>query len=215
MILRRLEHKWNSTLREERMEWIGKLRRRVAAMVFTRVAELPLDEVKDPRRDRGKRWLLRDLLAAMVVGMAAGCRGFGDVEALTAEMGWPARRRLGLSRRVPDTTLHDMACRLDPNELRAMLHTQVQAAHRRKALEPQELPFHVASLDGEIRQQHRSERRVCAGVIPLWMAIRHSEACGLLPPRCRPAVPAYAWMPYRFPLAPTRWDISKSPSTAW
>jgi hypothetical protein len=118
-------------------------------MVFTRVAELPLDEVKDPRRDRGKRWLLRDLLAAMVVGMAAGCRGFGDVEALTAEMGWPARRRLGLSRRVPDTTLHDMACRLDPNELRPMLHAQVKAAHRRKALEPQELPFHVASLDGK------------------------------------------------------------------
>jgi hypothetical protein len=59
------------------------------------------------------------------------------------------RRLLGIPRRIPDTTLRDVLCEMDPDELRGALHAQVRQAHRRKALEPDRLPFGVLAMDGK------------------------------------------------------------------
>jgi hypothetical protein len=121
-------------------------------MIGVLTARLPdarLEQVKDPRALRGRRWPLFILLRAVLVAMVAGCKSLALAEALTAEMSMPLRKRLGIVRRIADTTLRDVLCGLDPAELRGPLHALVRAAHRRKALEPDKLPFGVAALDGK------------------------------------------------------------------
>ena len=59
------------------------------------------------------------------------------------------RRQLGIRRRVADTTMRDALVKVVPAKLRRSLHAQTKAAHRRKALEPDGLPFGVAAMDGK------------------------------------------------------------------
>jgi hypothetical protein len=59
------------------------------------------------------------------------------------------RELLGISRRVPDTTLRDLLVRYEPASLSPLLHRTVRTAHRRQALLPEDLPFGVLSLDGK------------------------------------------------------------------
>jgi hypothetical protein len=81
--------------------------------------------------------------------MVAGARSLAEAERLTASLSRAARRWLGIERRVPDTTLRDALCTVEPRFLASCLHSLVLAAHRRKALEPDALPFGIASLDGK------------------------------------------------------------------
>jgi hypothetical protein len=60
------------------------------------------------------------------------------------------RRRLGLPRRLADTTARDALCRVSIDGLRAALHRAVRAAWRRKALAPVGLPLGVVALDGKV-----------------------------------------------------------------
>ena len=127
----------------------GREIRKMAGMLCARLPELQLAEVPDPRKHRGKRWALAALLRAVIVGMTAGCKSLLQLEALTSEMSSPMRTRLGLKRRVPDTTVRDVLCKLSPGDVVGPLHRQVKAAHRRKALEPVGLPFGTVALDGK------------------------------------------------------------------
>src|SRR5205085_1181773 len=83
------------------------------------------------------------------VGAAASCKSAKDVEALTAEMSVPLRRKLRIRRRLPDTTLRDVLTKLSPNELRFAMHRLIKAAHRRGSLKPTQLPFGVVAMDGK------------------------------------------------------------------
>lgn len=127
----------------------GRLTRRVAGVLAARVPEIGLEQVADPRRESGQKWLLASLLRAVLVGCVAGCKSLADVEHLTAEMAPPMRRQLRLPRRVPDTTMRDALVQVEPDQLRQRLHAQAQAAHRRKALAPDGLPFGVVAMDGK------------------------------------------------------------------
>ncbi len=71
------------------------------------------------------------------------------MEELTDELTLPVRRRLGIARRISDTTLRDALAMLAPDDLRPILHRATRAARRRKALEPDGLPFGVVALDGK------------------------------------------------------------------
>lgn len=117
-------------------------------MLAARLPDARLDQVADPRGERGQRWKLATLLRAILVAMVAGCKSLAQVEALTAEMALAVRRRLAIARRIADTTLRDALCTLDPTEVRRVLHALVRAAYRRKALAPDKLPFGVVALDG-------------------------------------------------------------------
>ena len=127
-----------------------RIKRRIAGMLSKRLTDAGLDRIDDPRDDRGKRWPLPVLLTALLVGVAAGCRNLADVERLTDSMSSAVRRWFGLQRRVPDTTLRDVLCMLTPEALRPALHRLVRKAQRRKALEPEDFPFGVVSLDGKV-----------------------------------------------------------------
>lgn len=127
----------------------ARMNRRLYGMLSKRLDEAQLDQVADPRDARGKRWKLPTLLRAVLGGLMAGARSLADVERQSQRLSRPLRRLLGVSRRLSDTTLRDTLCSLEPDELRKPLHALVRAAHRRKALEPDELPFGVVSLDGK------------------------------------------------------------------
>jgi hypothetical protein len=122
---------------------------RIARFLRRNVESLDLDEVDDPRARRGRRWALDVLLTAFIVGMIAGAKSLLDVEKMTTELSTPLLRMLGIRRRLSDTTARNVLCTLEPSELRTVLYTQVRAAHRRKALEPESLPFGVLAMDGK------------------------------------------------------------------
>ena len=122
--------------------------RRVAGLFRARLPELDLEAVPDPRAREG-RWSLAQILRATLVGLMAGCRSLWEAEQLTEGMAPAMSRRLGLYRRLADTTARDALCRVPHDGLRSVLHRAVRAAWRRKALEPEPLPIQVVALDGK------------------------------------------------------------------
>ncbi len=127
----------------------ARMNRRMYGFFRKRLDEIGLDQVRDNRDDRGKRWDLGALLHTVLGAMLTGARSLADVEEMTERMSSPMKRLFGIQRRVPDTTLRDALCTIDPDELRSCLHIVVHQAQRRKAFEPSELPFGVVSLDGK------------------------------------------------------------------
>ena len=127
-----------------------RMRRRLLGWLGKHIPELELDEVADPRKARGRRWRLGTLLRTVVVAMVCGARSLRETESQTAQWSPQQRGPLGLGRRrVPDTTLRDLVCAMTPQALRPVLYRIVRAAHRRKALEPEQLPFGVCAIDGK------------------------------------------------------------------
>src|SRR5690606_4331249 len=97
-----------------------------------------------------RRWSLSILLRSIVMGITCGAASLKDVERLTAEGAPSARRFLHVgARRVPDTTMRDVVCRITPEAVIPALHRGVKKAHRRKALASEDLPLGVLSLDGK------------------------------------------------------------------
>jgi len=115
-----------------------------------REAVLHFNQVLDPRDPRGRRWTLAALLSAGVVSMTLLARSLRRAEQLSEDLaGSRLLRRLGIRRRVPDSTLGDALAQVAPAELLAQLHSQVRAEHRRKALRPERLPVGVIAIDGK------------------------------------------------------------------
>jgi len=127
----------------------GRELRRHAGLIQARFAELRLAEVPDPRQPQWCRWRLPVLLRVGLAALMAGGRSLAEVERLTTKLTAAARRRLGRTRRVPDTTLRDAYGKLDPASLRPLLAQQCLAAHRRHALAPHLLPCGVVAMDGK------------------------------------------------------------------
>jgi hypothetical protein len=125
------------------------MNRRIYGMLEKRLDEAAFDEVTDRRDPRGIRWPLVALLRTAVGAMLGGKKSLAEVEELSTRLSRPIRRLLGIKRRVPDTTLRDALGTIEPGDMRAPLHAVIRAAQRRKALEPDELPFGVVSLDGK------------------------------------------------------------------
>src|SRR4030042_2613665 len=96
--------------------------RRMAGRLATRLPELDLEAVPDPRAREG-RWTLPQILRATLVGLMAGCKSLWETEDLTERLSAPTRRLLRLPRRLADTTMRDPLC---PPQLfaglRAALH---------------------------------------------------------------------------------------------
>ena len=110
-----------------------------------------LRHIVDPRSTRGRAWKSHlPFLKAILVGLACGCRGLKDVEKLTKQMSRPVRKLLGITRTIPDTTLRDFVCKIDPDQISRVLYIVGYDAWRRKALRQDErFPFGILSLDGK------------------------------------------------------------------
>jgi hypothetical protein len=118
-------------------------------MLSAREADLPLDAVDDKRTTHLIKWPLAVLLRLAIVCLCAGCKSLAEAEQLTVDMTPDMRHKLKLLRRIPDTSWRTVLIHQDPDPIRNILHRQVRAAARRKALQPNHLPFHTAMLDGK------------------------------------------------------------------
>lgn len=124
--------------------------RRAAGALAVGLASAKLGLVEDRRGRRGRRWQAAVLLRAMLVGMLAGMHSLKETESLTARLGRAMRQRLGIGRRVPDTTMRGMAMATPWRSVLSVLHAQVRAAGRKKQLEPAGLPCGVLAIDGKV-----------------------------------------------------------------
>jgi hypothetical protein len=136
--------------------------RRMAGLIVKYFSDELLRRVVDPRSPQGRRWKsCLPLLRAVLLGLACGCRGLGELEELTAEMHTSVRRLVRIPRRISDTTMRDFLCELDPHNLAEVLYVLAYDAWRRKALVAcSDIPFGIFSLDGKypvIRDTQPSE----------------------------------------------------------
>lgn len=123
--------------------------KQIARYLTKRENALGFERIKDPRARRGRRWSLRSLLTATFVSMVAMERSCRGVERLTDDLRG-CRKRFGIPRRVPDSTLARLFARLDDEAgLRQLLIDDIQRARRRKALEPTQLPINAVAIDGK------------------------------------------------------------------
>jgi predicted transposase YbfD/YdcC len=105
-------------------------------------------DVPDPRRARGRRHRLSDLLQALVLGLVVGARTLRDVEALLRDLG--QRQALGIRGQPSDTTLDRAARTVAPSGLRPLVVAQVLEMHRSKQLVPDpELGISLVAIDGK------------------------------------------------------------------
>ncbi len=125
----------------------SRLDRRLLGLLATRLHELELGQVADPRKGK-VIWKMRTFLAAVLTGMVAGCKSLKEMEELTAELGKGARKLLGLQRRVPDTSARDLLVALEPTEIRKKIRQSVHIARDRKQLKP-DFPIRAVSVDGK------------------------------------------------------------------
>ncbi len=95
----------------------ARMNRRIFGLLSKRLGELLLDEIEDRRDDRGKRWRLGSLLRAVVGGLLVGSKSLAEVETLSTRLSRPMRGLLGVSRRLPDTTLRSALCTVEPWQL--------------------------------------------------------------------------------------------------
>ena len=128
----------------------GRLTRQIIGMLSARIPRLGIKRhLNDPRDARGQSWELQSLVTAMLVGLMAGCKNLAEVERLTAELSSASRKRLGIFRRIADTTMRDFAVALSPLEVCALIRESGQQAIRSKSVEPHGLPLDVVSMDGK------------------------------------------------------------------
>ena len=134
------------------------LRRRIQCMqsyLEQRQALLRFDSVPDPRDPRGQRWRLGPLLSSALVSLTLLAPSLRRAEQLTEDLaGSRLLRKLGIRRRVPDSTLGDTLAIVAPQAMLEQLHRQILAEHRRKALEPTRLPVRVLAIDGKAQSVH-------------------------------------------------------------
>jgi hypothetical protein len=125
--------------------------RRTAGFVSRFFSNALLQFVGDPRSKQGRRWKSAlPLLKSACVGLAAGCTGVLGVENLTKKMTRKVRKLLGINRFVPDTTLRDYLCKLNPYDICKLIWIAGYDALRRKAIRTLGLfPWGVMSMDGK------------------------------------------------------------------
>jgi hypothetical protein len=123
--------------------------RRMVGFVAVWLQRLGFDRVLDPRNARGQRWQLKTVLSACLLGLMAGGKSLADVEQLTDNLSRSVRRKFGVPRRLADTTMRDVLCRLEWTSLVDAFNRAVAMAHRGKMLQPMTLPFEMLAMDGK------------------------------------------------------------------
>ncbi len=154
-----------------------KLRQRIKAVqtyLRQRRDVVGFDEIGDPRDERGRRWSLQALMSTAVFSLMVMARSLRGAERFSEDL-TASQGKLGIRRRVPDSTLGNLLAALDPKGLRRHLHRQILAEHRRKALEPKVVPIRAISIDGKtvatLKEEANADcqKQQAEGQEPLWL----------------------------------------------
>jgi hypothetical protein len=114
-----------------------------------RIRDLELGRVHDPRYQPNVTHSLPALLSALVIGVVSMARSLRHVELRTGQIAHRHGSWLGLKQRIADNTFGKVLPRLRVGYLLTRLHAMVKAEHRRGNLQPTELPFATAAIDGK------------------------------------------------------------------
>lgn len=95
--------------------------------------------LKDYRYRSNREWNFGYVLEVLISGALSGCKTLREVETLSELY----------AERVPDTTLHDMLVRINPEGLRAELAAGVKQALREHELPKDEFPVRITAIDGK------------------------------------------------------------------
>lgn len=127
-----------------------RLRRRLLGFLGSRFDELNVARrITDPRkRPASVKISIPVAFKAVAAGMAAGCKGFAEVETLSSMLGTGTRKTLQLHKPIRDTTMRDLFVALDPEEVRRLNVTACKVARRRKQY-ALDFPLRVLSMDGK------------------------------------------------------------------
>lgn len=172
-----------------------KLTRRVVGMLAAGLQKAGLEQVTDPRHQKGMKWSLVSLLRLLVSGLAAGKQSLAEIEELSSQLSQETRIQLGLfdgkGEGVADTTLRDLVVRLPPGEICGLLRRVGQAAHRSKSL-VSDFPLRVMALDGkataieELNTPYAQTHKKKAGLAAYGLV--RTITCTLVTALCRPIV---------------------------
>lgn len=115
-----------------------------------RRAEMRWDErVQDPRCDRTHRHDHEGLLSLMVAAFACGRVVLRRVEHFASDLGPHARRRLGVSKAVSDSTLYRLLSRQSPAGFRETVCRQVRRSLDAKLVKRDLFRLGVLTVDGK------------------------------------------------------------------
>jgi hypothetical protein len=120
---------------------VGLNERVIQRHVETRKEGLQPKGVTDPRRRRSK-YALAHVWRTAVLTLCVMMKSVRSATEYTGD------RKGRLFSGIRRTAFSDLLSRLDPREAVGVLHRQVHAEHRRKALRPDGLPIGVIAFDG-------------------------------------------------------------------
>jgi hypothetical protein len=105
----------------------------------------------DGRSRRGRRWKNpTPLFKAVLLCLAAGCKGLTEAEELMHDMPPWVRKMVGIRKAIADTTLRTFLCKAHPVELCKLTYIVAYDAWKRGAIRLLDgFPFHAVSLDAK------------------------------------------------------------------
>ena len=95
--------------------------------------------IKDLRSSANLEWNLGYIMEVLMAGALSGCKTLREIETLSELY----------AEKVPDTTLHDVMIRLNPEGLRTELANGVKQALREHELPKEEFPVRITAIDGK------------------------------------------------------------------
>lgn len=107
--------------------------------------------LKDYRFSKSQEWNLGYILEVLLAGALSGCKTLREVETLSEIY----------AERVPDTTLHDIMVRLNPEGLKEELAKGVKQALRAHELDS-EFPVRITAIDGKALYNTRRAVNDCS-----------------------------------------------------
>lgn len=93
----------------------------------------------DHRHRKNRVWNFGYIFEVLLAGALSGCKTLREVETLSELY----------AQRIPDTTLHDILVRVDPQGLKAELARGVKQALREHELAKSEFPVRITAIDGK------------------------------------------------------------------
>lgn len=128
-----------------------KIRRKAATPkgFLRRLKDARFKQVDDPRDRSRIKYSLVSVLNLAVLSLCTRARSTRAVEMRAEQLSGEVKSSIALSGRISDNAFGLLMPRLEPNQLRYVLRSQVKAEWKRKNLRPTRLPWSTVAIDGK------------------------------------------------------------------
>lgn len=128
-----------------------KIRRKAASTkgFLRRLEDARFEQVDDPRELNRITHPLEPVLNLAVLSLVTAARSTRAVEQRSEGLKHKVKRHIGLADSISDNAFGLLMARLEPNDLRKVIRSQIKAEWRRKNLRPTVLPWSTVAIDGK------------------------------------------------------------------